>query len=896
MPFIADLLERLPAVKDVNMTSSGIALWICWEGDLDAAVPQTLQDYGGMCIITDHNQSMWYFFTTDVFLALARLTVWANFNPLPVNIQALPARILFSVRREVSISLEAGLTQQEVMVPQKLGVWIHPKTREGLGNSPGLTFTATPHNQGMAVLAWEVLEADSRLPYTSSQGWYALLKPLGNPLDKAFQTAWRATFVALEKILQRHKFKYNVHDFFLMLPIDNLRQLRIWARELLLFTSQQKEHPETYWPCVSVIMNKKGMNFNNELPQKVGVKWDSLMPDFPYMSYRNAFLLGEGFSITDLHYSAGNTTIDNWCTVSLGEDQLAVGNYIPILVAGQTTAGDGPPCFYCGMYSHTAAQCPTKRLRFSTKDYWEEFSTMGIEEINEGFRVMEDQMLENGVNGLRTLYDSTETPGTLVRTIFEVGLPSQLRVAERLWLNISRDFPEVTEELGAVREAQARRDESPAWGFLERLAKLHPQDLGAFEKDVLAAINRTPRDVRLRTLLGFSAMERGDYTRAQAAWKEAENLSGSPLHQAWHTLLLGRLHEIQNRFSDAQDCYREAFRLHPNWREPEYRQVVCQVKMGFAEQMQPQIFQLIGNNPHFFNRFLIDSELERGHLIILTTLYSKWSDAKRMVEDERTHIDRLHAEVDEWFPREHMVANKFRERLETLRADSGMNNYLAFLQVITARPLLERDIKAQVQQEIEILKARFKQYLGVLESIRDEAAWFPFPRVLVEFNREFNECAGIINWAFASNFHTPANFRQAQEYVPQIVTLLQGLERRLRFLRVLRDSTLYILILGRTFLWIEVTLLALAIVIVPGIAIFGHEFGLGWLRSLIRANHWELQGMLFLVVTAVAMGLAALRSTLIFERKRNQLVEEARHKREEMQRQRLDKIKERLKV
>lgn len=86
MPQLADLTRRLPQLKEIRMSSSGIALWLCWQGDLNPAVPQTLQDYGGMTVVAERDQALWYFFSSDVFLALARLHIWAKFNNLPVAV------------------------------------------------------------------------------------------------------------------------------------------------------------------------------------------------------------------------------------------------------------------------------------------------------------------------------------------------------------------------------------------------------------------------------------------------------------------------------------------------------------------------------------------------------------------------------------------------------------------------------------------------------------------------------------------------------------------------------------------------------------------------------------------------------------------------------------------
>ncbi|MEG1610027.1 MAG: tetratricopeptide repeat protein, partial [Bilophila sp.] len=600
--------------------------------------------------------------------------------------------------------------------------------------------------------------------------------------------------------------------------------------------------------------------------------------------------------ITDLHFSSAHSSMDSWCTVAIGEGQLQTAGSIPILVAGQLILGDKAGCFYCGARSHDSVDCPTKRMKLVSGDVWKEFGPFPLDSINEGFRIIEKTLEKNGLAGYADLMDDLTLQGRLMRTIFEIDLPLQLRIIERLWQTSGREFPSGAAELELAASDTLAKDDSPAWGLLERLSKLRAPDLPAFEKDVLALVARTPRDHRLRALLGFSAMERGDLAKAQTCWREAESLASSSLYQAWYMLLLGRLLEMQGRPSEASDMYQGVLRLCPQWQTVEYRQVVCRVKMGFTEQIQPRIHQMVEQDPTVFNRFLIDPELERGHLLILTSLYPYWADSKRQAEDEKVRIDELLKQVDDWFPPEHLVARKIRQRLVNLAEQISIANYLAFLSVVRTRPSIEKDLTSQIQQEIEDLKGRFKNYLSILEIVRDEAAWFPFPRVLVEFNRDFNECAGIINWAFGSNFHESESFKRAQGYVPTIVDLLSKLEKRLKFLRVVRDSTLFVLILGRTFFWVEVAGLVLCIIGVPTIAVFGNDFGMGWLKTLIRNNHWELQKVLLAILSVMALGISALRTTLVFEKRRDQLVSDARAQREEMQRLRLERVKETVRL
>ena len=108
MARLADLLAHLPKSNEVHMSAAGHALWITWGQELDPAVPQTLQNYGGMYIAGEHDQSLWFFFSTDVFLALARLSGWARFQSIPVTIVHMPAKLLLGTFQDPRQGLQSA--------------------------------------------------------------------------------------------------------------------------------------------------------------------------------------------------------------------------------------------------------------------------------------------------------------------------------------------------------------------------------------------------------------------------------------------------------------------------------------------------------------------------------------------------------------------------------------------------------------------------------------------------------------------------------------------------------------------------------------------------------------------------------------------------------------------
>lgn len=883
MAQLSQLLARLPEGKDVHMSTMGHVLWVCWQGNLPQAVNQTLLNYGGMLVGEEHGQAIWFFFTDDVFLALARLRIWGNFNELPVGIELFPGRLQLSSKREASLLVDGILSAQEIHPRETLDIWIHPKSREGRNVLPGITFADTKGQQGMASVAWAEPEVDVRMPYSSTQAWFAVLHPLGSPLDKAFQAGWSNMFIKLEGLLQELKIKSIVQEGFVMLAMDNLLMLRTFMRKYLETFDKEKLDEGEYWPCVCVVADRNNLNFNSDLPKKIGLQWDNLMPDFPYLSYRNAYLLGEGFSVRDLRYTGGQTSMDSWCNVLLDENRIS-SRSIPLIMSGQLAAGAaGGSCFYCGLPNHTAGECPTRNYFPTRAETWQQVERMDLEVINEAFRHIETVLSEKGVGGFDELLDDQQPAGILLQAIFDLNGPCQLRNVPRNWLYRMRE-PDPDEE-------KPSRDDSPAWDLLEKLGRSAPEELSELDKEIVQTIARHQRDPRLRMVRAFLQIERGDYTQALNAFREAAAMTPWPSLQAWNEYLQGRLLEEQGQLAQASALYTQVLRVMPQWREVTYRGIICRVKMGFAEQVLDQVVELVRAEPEYFNRFLIDPALERGRLLVLSALFDLWEEARKNAEHEKSAVHAMEERLTAWFPEDHPVQARLGQKVHALDALGKVDNYMAFFRMVRQRPQLEKELDESIQREVDELRNRYKSYLDVLEEIRDEASWFPFPSALRDFSADFNSSAGIINWAFASNFNEAETFQRAQNAIPRLDELLQNLKTRLKFLRTVRDSTLFGLTLLRTFIWVEIVGLVLCFVGVPVIVFWGEKMGLGWLKYLLGENQWSIQKVLVIIVTILAVGVGALRTTLVFDRKREKLLEQAREQRQKAQQTRIESIR-----
>ncbi|WP_082936317.1 tetratricopeptide repeat protein [Halodesulfovibrio spirochaetisodalis] len=849
------------------MVATGYGMWINWNGELNPAVVQTLQDYGGLQVEVDRDQALWFFFSSDVFLAAARLSVWAKFNALQLYAQIIPSKLLFSPKREISFSLDTALTAQSIIVPDSCQIWIHPKCRADGKGLPGLTFKPEGSRSGLAPVEWSSLIVDPRLPYQSTLGWYGVVKPLGNTMEKNFLEGWRSYSSEIKDLLERLNIKFIVQDSYLVFHLENLQMLRQWTREHLMLVDELKaSNRDLYWPAVVAVTNKRGLNFTPDLPKKMGLDWNQLVPDFPHMSYRSGYLLGRSFEVHDVNFSLDSNSVDDWCKVTMAVDHSVENGMLPIRTSKHLIAGTHDHCFYCGMRSHTSAECPTRSLTKLTPKVWQQLSTLSFDEFNKGFDLIESQLGKKDAEALKKIQASKDHDGILLNAVYGVNELSQLRMMQHMWVCRGKDFAKGLEEV-------VPRDSNPVWGTLSYLMS---GDYHVADKELANICIRAPRDPRPRMLAGFVAMERGDDHKAMMMWKEAEILSNTMLKQAYCVFLQARLLEYTAQYQKASDLYSRVLRMCPTMTDAQYRKSVCQVKIGFAEQAMSSLISLVESTPHFFNRVLIDPEMERGHIQVLSALYTPWVEAESQVEKAIEELGNLKKEVHEWFDEGSPFFIKSMKQIDRMNAATDIKNYVSYMLILQGCKRLAKDLDRYVTKEAGILKKRFQDQRERLRYIREEAAWFPFPRALVEFNKNYNLCAANIAWALKTHFQVADIFKKAQLLADTEERRLERLEKRLKFLKVVRDSTLFMLIMSRTFFWIEVAFMCIVVVALPLSMFYGQQTGMEWAQGLLFKEKWDIQKQLILGFSVFAIIASCFRTVIVFDKVREKYFNKAR--------------------
>ena len=871
MATLAQLCENLPVVDDPQLDSEGICLWLSWPEGVEPPVLQTLEEYGGVAITREPNRELWFFFSTHAFFAAARLAIWARFNQSALLVRAFGASLLVARSGERALDIPQSILAEPQCDPQQFQLWAHENILPtavsvlGITASGPATLAARADTAAEVKAAWTSLAVDSRLPYQSSLGWYVVMRPVGSTSDKKLLTAWRDFYPHIESILQRGKFRYNVQEYNLFFAIEGVRQLKSWLKDYFAVISRlQTELPGVYWPCVSAIVERKGLLFNNELPQRLGIDYTQLTPDFPLMVKRTALTLGVEYVFHEARFMPIHNGPDDWCSVALSGSGSAEGIRLPNLVPA-VALGSHPICFYCGQRSHAPRDCPTRTLGPREEDTWKQLAQLDFAAMRETVKKVDEALAASDGRDISSILQESSSVSSAIKAIYDVVWPVQLRSVPLFWRAKDKD-------LSRIRPPEKKELESPAWGILDLFTQKLPEEI---DQDLATAISRAPRDYRLLSLRGFLAMEKGDWNKAMFFWKEAEQASPYPAITEWHTFLRARALECQNNLPEAIILYDQISRACPGWIFTLYRKLVCDVKSGFSGQAVPVIGKLIQKDGNIFNRILIDPELERGKIQIFSALVGVLRAMEERATEEETKLNGLLGELPQWFDKDHSVAEKLTERINELLRLSKVKNFVTLQSLATGRAQIEQDFDDYLSTETARLREVFRKSTERLLAIREQVAWFPFARAITEFNSNYDESLANLNWVMNANFAKPEDFKRAQGLESQQVERIKYLESRMRTLCMVRDATLFILTLIETFFWIQIAGIILIFIVLPLLLVYGDTFGLNWSETLLSSHQWQIQKALFMLLSISAVGLAALRTVLRFDKIRDKVLKKA---------------------
>jgi len=870
VPSIVTLTENLPEISQSRLVASGYGIWVVWKDKLNKAVGNTLREYGCLPISEESDQALWFCNTTEVFRALARLSIWSRVNPMHVFCEVVPLTFLVDYEMVHSIALSPELDRQDAQYPSDFQVLIHPKLKRTVEEIHGLSTQMRGGVDGLAPVEWLDLMPDQGLDYETTRKWYFIIKALGNLSDKDAANGWRDLSMDVVELLRRLGIKYisDIDEGALYMPLDNFQLLKSFSGELLGLIKDIKNDPDRkYWPVAMVAVTQEDNDFSTGLPKRVGLDWNRLAPDYPHVRLFDAFLLAEWFHMNETRYGTDAVSLETWCTIAIKEggeqlDHGAMQVVLPYALVGT----DGPACYYCGHTNHKASVCPSKKLEKPDPSIWQQLSTTDIKDFSAGFSKVDSSVDQDDypTSMLALLNSPKSMEGLMSRAVFEINSPSQLRTLKIVWRTRAKNWAEVMKQL-------TPQEGDFVWDALQRIEKGNLKDA---EVQIKEAQIKYPRSYQPHSLWGFWHLESGDLNLALFHWQEAERMSYTPLQQGYFSYLQARLLEIDGNLKDAINTYKHANTYSPTWIDPVYRQGVCMVKMGFTGQAMDVFSDLIDRDPHIFNRILIDPELDRGRVQLMSSLWDRWVEVGGEVTSVKGRVNELTDDIKKRFNENHSYYEYAMEELERLKGLGETNNYVGFRILLRGTDKFKQNLDSEVKREIKRIDSNLDYQAERVREVQKEAAWFPFPRLLLEFNKDFNYCVDRINWIKTQQLTDPSKFRKALKLLETIEERIDTLQGRLVTLRIVRDSTLFILMLGRNFIWMELLGLGLALVSIPAILYFFQGVEGNWILDTIREQQWEFTKGLVIILSVLSLAIAAIKSGLTFDKRKRELFEQ----------------------
>lgn len=867
---IANLLEKLPAMPEVQVVSSGYVLWVVWPDVLPDVVRRTFPNFGGWPVIEGTNQALWFFFSDQVFSALARLYKWSQVNDLKLFVQALPGKVLIAPNLAKSITIANDYARQMADTPEKLDILIPAALEENVQSVKGLSLKPIGAWPGLAQVSWRLLQVNTDRVYQFNLQWVFVLRPQGITQDRNFSEGWRKFFAQIKEILSRQELRFLVtDDYYVLVLLTTLSQLKSWCLELLSTLKQLRDKKkDSFWPVVIVGIQKGRMDFTRDIPNKLGLDLNQFEPSVPYLPLLDAYLLGQDLELIPGRFVQEQGLLKGHVKLGLpsgASQKTGEDLFLPLPQA--LLAGSRKRCFYCGLKNHAPSDCPTKDLVQWPSHLWEKLAEFSVQDIKKEFVQIDKKLSgqEENEDNLRKLLQAEEHKNLVLQSVFAICAPLQLRAMRLVWRSRGKDWPEGLRQLSDMEGEYI-------WPALESLRN---KKITACKKMGRQALLRYPRTFQPRTLLGMAAMEENEAKNALNYWNDAQKFCYTPLQKSYHQMLRGRLQEINREYDQAISSYQEAFRISPKFMEARYRQGVCFIKSGFVDQGLGLFTELFQKSPALFNYMLLDPELERGHTYLLGNVLELWRDTLQRAEQEGKKLADLEKRIEQWSQSDTMSNERFAVRLSQLKRFHKVKNFVAANRLIEGVPVLTGDFDKKVNQEVQRLKKESLAYMQELEEIQKEASWFPFPRLLRGLNRDYNKCVQDLNEVNQAQLFEGDKFFQAQEKMHDVQRGLQRLKKRLATLTLVRDTIVYFMFVGKGFLWLEALGLVLAIAGLPLLLILGLQINQSW-ASIMWENRWHFQKIALLVLSTAAMIVAAMRAAWDFENKKRRFLEKKR--------------------
>ncbi|RQD79581.1 tetratricopeptide repeat protein [Desulfonatronospira sp. MSAO_Bac3] len=855
---LSQLTGKLTEPEKTEMVAQGYAAWMTWSQELPDSIPETLQSFGGWEVAREGQQSLWMFPSQDVLHACAQMYRWYLNAGVQVHIRVFTAKLNFGPDMSYSLGLEERIRSLSVEYPRDLEIWVHAKVKENIVPRPGIKLEQAASSFLPEEKQWYYFRATEQAVFTPSFSWLFIVRPAALESEAEQDEAWNRQKTVLQEMCARMGFEtFAGHRDHFVVRVDGIRQLKNWSLELLAIFSGRDKHLS----CYLLGLDNPGINPAEGIPDRLMPDLKQMEPDCLYLPLKNILQMGRALEILPDARSSQDKKISDLFRAGLGpayKEELQAR--LPVCLPAGLTRGGFATCFYCGLKNHAPGDCPTRQI-FNLDYALEQLARVDVHEINQALESLGSEV-SSSVSWDELLRGSS--PSRLVmRAIMGINYPAQHRTFRLMRRSRGREWPDGLKQLTDPQE-------DSRWGVMENLRM---KQTGFVRNSLNRLCLKHPKDFRPRTMLGFLALEENDFKAARGYWEEAARLGYTPMQQAYHHYLLARLAETGQDFSRAFSLYQQAQKNSPGMLEARYRQGVCLVKNGDVDQAMSIFLELCRDTPEIFNQVLIDPELAQGHQHLMISLYSSWRERRKKARSAEETLQNLNRKARAWFPEGHPLHDGFQTRIQGLEGLTSKENYAAFVRMEQGVKELQRDLEKAVGKEVHEVKKRFARLESDLKDITSRLEAIPLKSIAAgKVYRLLNESRSLLENVRGLNTSTPHGYRQARDELDQAGKCAQLMQKRLRSLRLFRDGVLFLYFMTRSFFWILLGVL-LASTLIVGLGTYvGLRREMEWAFSILEQRRSLLQ-LGIMLVAMLSLALAAIRTTMVFERLKSRYLE-----------------------
>ncbi|MFW5730409.1 MAG: tetratricopeptide repeat protein, partial [Desulfonatronovibrionaceae bacterium] len=721
MQSLSRLIYRMPLLDSPEIVSQAYGLWMIREGELPESVAELLRNSGGWEVAAENKQSLWVFLNREVLFACSHIFNWYRHENIKLSIRVFPVKLNVGRDLNYSLTVDEKILSTTAGRPGKLEIWMHAGLREAAMGIPSLKFELPVTSLFPGLDEWYMFRVSSRTGFKSEFAWLLVIRP-ARKKDMTAGDRWARQKERLADEVQKMGLNFEDAADSAFVFIQGVRQFRVWMTHIQAMFQNFSQGREL--PCHLVCREHSGKSpAFAVLKQQIELDWNLLQPDVLYLPLKYYFLLGHGFEQAHEIRDSGQRSFMDLVGVRLNKNLIShVDQRIDVNLP-QSLAGDGAPCFYCGLGLHRPARCPTRNM-FSLDNAQEKLEKLSIKSLDQALKKLA-QEISAGRNPDDLVRESSDH-ALVLRAIFSINYPCQHRTIRLVWRSRGNDWPAGLRKL-------AEPEESRVLGALE---SLRLGRTGAALSLARRVSLRNPKDYQPRTLMGIAALEKDNAKEADSYFQEARNLGYTTLHKVVHSFLRGRLAEVNNDTAGAQSFYQEALKLCPGMLEARYRILVCLIKNGHLDHALGKLKKLIHQEPGFFNLVLIDPELKGAHAQLMVSLNSLWKKSGEDADQAARQFAALDKKIKAWFLPDSESRARFAQRLDFLKSFLGIENYAARMRIIRGVGRLMEDISKSIQEEVLGLNTRKNELAGRLDKIRSQLSWFPLAGlVMKKFNK-----------------------------------------------------------------------------------------------------------------------------------------------------------------